>query len=136
MAFTGYLLKLGASETEFPMKYMRYESYSVSPDQRLDLDSTRDVTGVLHRTVLAHTATKISFNMPMMNNTEMQAALAYFKNAFSDSQARTITVKYYDEWTDAYKSGTFYMPDINFSIRQIDGNTINYGETKVTFIEY
>lgn len=136
MAFSGYLLKLGAGETEFPLKYIRYETYSASPDQRLDLDSTRNTTGYLFRTVLAHTATKITFNMPMMNNTDMQAALAYFKNAFSDSQARTIQVKYYDEWTDDYKTGTFYMPDINFTIRQIDGNTINYGETKVTFIEY
>ena len=136
MAFNGYLIALGTAETQFPLKYMRYESYSTTPDQRLDLDSTRDTTGVLHRTVLAHTATKITFNMPMMSNREMQLALAYFKNAFSDSQARTIKVKYYDEWTNGYKSGTFYMPDINFTIRQIENGIINYGETKVTFIEY
>lgn len=136
MAFTGYLIALGVGETQFPLKYMRYETYEVTPDQRLDLDSTRDTTGVLHRTVLSHTATKIVFNMPSMNNTELQKALAYFNNAFSDAQARTITVKYYDEWTNGYKSGTFYMPDIQFHIRNIDGNTINYGETKITFIEY
>lgn len=140
MAFNGYLIALGTAKTQFPLKYMRYESYQTTPDQRLDLDSTRDTTGVLHRTVLAHTATKIEFNMPMMSNREMQLALSYFKNAFSDAQARTIQVEYYDEWTDSYKTGRFYMPDIHFQIRQIERigstNVINYGETRIAFIEY
>ena len=136
MAFNGYLIALGAGETQFPLKYMRYESYVTVPDQRLDLDSTRDTTGVLHRTVLAHTATKITFNMPCMTSRELQLALSYFKIAFADSQARRLTVKYYDEWTNGYKTGTFYMPDLNFTIRNIEGNTINYNEVKVTLIEY
>ena len=141
--FQGYLIAVRDNTDTFkpfPIKYMRYESYAVSPDQRLDLDSTRDTTGVLHRTVLAHTATKITFNMPSMDSMTMQYALSFFKTAFTqtngDTQAHKLEVKYYDEWEDDYKTGVMYMPDIQFAIRSIDNHLLNYGETKVTFIEY
>ena len=141
--YAGYLLAVRDTQDAFtpiPLEYMRYESYNVAPDQRLDLDTTRDTTGVLHRTVLAHTATKVSFNVPSMPGWRIQELLGYFRTAFKqtngDTQAHKLELKYYDEWEDDYKTGIMYMPDIQFQIRNIDGSTINYCETKVTFIEY
>ena len=145
MAFSGYLIGFkdgNGTLVKFPIKYMRYETYKTSPDQRLDLDSTRDTTGVLHRTVLNHTATKVEFNMPYMDKTSLQAALKFIKDAFGypdgNTQARKLRLRYYDEWTDDYKEGIFYVPDIQFTIRNIDAvnNKINYGETRIAFIEY
>lgn len=141
--FAGYLIAVRNSQNVFtpiPLDYMRYESYNVAPDQRLDLDTTRDTTGVLHRTVLAHTATKVTFNVPCMPAWKVQELFDYFRTAFKqtngDTQAHKLELKYYDEWEDEYKTGIMYMPDITFQIRNIDGRTINYSETKVTFIEY
>lgn len=143
MAFSGYLISVRNSSdvfTPIPLDYMRYESYSISPEQRLDLDTTRSTVGTLLRTVLAHTATKVSFNAPSMDSTKMQVLLGYFKTAFAktngDLQEHKLELEYYDEWSDSYKTGIFYMPDIQFAIRNIEGNTVNYSETKITFIEY
>ena len=145
MAFSGYLIAFTDNSNnliKFPNKYIRFESYEIAPNQRLDLDSTRDTTGVLHRNVLAHTATKVSFNMPAMNNTELQNALTYFTNAWGyntgDTQARKCKVTYWNEMKNTYESMICYMPDIKFTIWNLDENTnvINYGETKISFIEY
>lgn len=143
MAFAGYLIAFednGGNTIPFPMKYMRYETFEIAPDQRLDLDSTRDTTGVLHRTVLDHTATKVSFTMPSMNKYAMQDALSYLKAAWNyntgNEKARKCLLTYYDEFEDDYKQMVCYTPTITFTIRNIDGNDINYNETKISFIEY
>lgn len=137
MAFSGYLIKLGGSSgTTLPLKYMRYETYKVTPDQRLDYNSTRDSTGVLHRTALSHTASKIEFNLPRMTNTDVNAFMTLVKGVWTSTAERKLTLYYYDPETNGYKTGTFYMPDIDFTITNIKGNTIWYAETRVAFIEY
>lgn len=144
MAFDGYLIAFIDDDNtlvKFPLKYMRYESYNVS-NHRLDLDSTRDTTGVLHRTVLTHSSTKLYFNMPSMTGADLQTAMTFFRNAMEYSTgntlARKLLVNYYDVETDTYRNGIFYMPDPAFVIRNIDevNKIVNYGETKITFIEY
>ena len=59
MAFSGYLIKFTAANgtvTEFPITYIRYETYKATPNQRMDLDPTRDTTGLLHRNALQQAA--------------------------------------------------------------------------------
>lgn len=139
MAFNGYLIMLGGSlGTVLPLKYMRYETYKVTPNQRMDYNSTRDSTGVLHRTALAHTATKIEFTTPRMSNTDFYNMLTLIKNRWTSVQERRITLYYYDPETNSYKTGTFYMPDIEYTITNIDTRTnkIMYAETRIAFIEY
>ena len=139
MAYNGYLIMLGGNlGTVLPLKYMRYETYKITPNQRLDYNSTRDSTGVLHRTALSHTATKIEFNTPRMTNSDMNALLALIKNKWTSNKERKIVLYYYDPETNGYKTGTFYMPDIDFTISNIDGRTgtIWYTETRFAFIEY
>ena len=53
--YQGYLVKIGNIKLEY--KYIQYGSYTVTPNQRQDLDSFRDNNGYLHRTVLSHIAT-------------------------------------------------------------------------------
>ena len=139
MGFNGYLIKLGGEYGDvLPLKYMRYETYQCSPNQRMDFMSTRDSNGVLHRTVVSHTATKIEFNIPRMDNDNIESFMRLIRSHFTNAQARTLTLYYYDMENNDYKTGTFYMPDINFTISNIDEWThkINYAETRVAFIEY
>lgn len=142
MAFNGYLIKLGGSTgVELPMKYIKYETYKITPNQRLDLDTTRDTTGMLHRNVLSHTAMKVEFETIPMDNYNVAALMTLLRNSFSDSQARKVTLDYYDVETDAYKTGTFYMPDIQWTIRNVDlrnsdHKVINYNGARLAFIEY
>jgi len=139
MAYNGYLIMLGGNlGTVLPLKYMRYETYKITPNQRLDYNSTRDSTGVLHRTALSHTATKIEFNTPRMKSSDMNALMNLIKAKWTSSAERKITLYYFDPETNGYKIGTFYMPDIDFTISNIDGKTgtIWYTETRFAFIEY
>lgn len=139
MSFNGYLIKLGGSAgTPLPITYMRYDTYKVTPNQRMDLDPTRDTTGLLHRNTLAHTATKIEFNTPRFTNSVIGTLNTLIQSAMSDRQARKIDLEYYDPETDSYKTGTFYMPDVAYQIVNVDAvkNIINYNETRYAFIEY
>lgn len=139
MAYSGYLIKLGGSNgTELPMKYIKVEGYDITPNQRMETEAKRDVTGVLHRNTVTHTASKIEFNTPCITNAEANALMTLFRNAWTNSTERKITLYYYDMENDSYKTGDFYMPDIKFSIDHIDNtrNIIYYKETRIAFIEY
>ena len=135
MAFNGtYLIKAGG--TVLPMKYMKLEGYDITPNQRMESEAKRAITGYLHRTTVAHTATKIEFNTPPMTNLDLNAMMSIFRGAWSSTIERKLDLEYYDMETDSYKTGTFYMPDVKFSIDHIDGNMIYYKETRIAFIEY
>jgi hypothetical protein len=138
MAFNGYLIKLGGlSGTILPMKYMKLAGYNSTPDQRMESDAKRAVTGLLHRTTVEHTATKVEFNTPMMTNMEVADMMSLFRNAWTSNSERKLDLEYYDEETDSDKVGTFYMPDIKFPIDHIDleHNIVYYGEIRIAFIE-
>ena len=137
MAFSGYLIKIGGSEgTTLPMKYVKAEAYTITPNQRMESEAKRSVTGVLYRTTVEHTASKIEFNTPVLKNSDMNAMMALFRDAWTSTIERKLTLEYYDMETDSYKTGEFYMPDIKFEIMRIEGNTIYYNETRIAFIEY
>lgn len=139
MAYSGYLIKVGgASGVILPLKYMKIEAYDITPNQRMEVEAKRDVTGVLHRTTVAHTASKIEFNTPILTNADIDDLMTMFRNAWTSTAERKLNLQYYDMETNSYKTGTFYMPDIKFQINRIDSakNIIYYKETRIAFIEY
>ena len=139
MAFAGYLIKIGGSNgVVLPLEYIKLSGYNSTPNQRMESEAERAVTGLLHRTTVEHTATKVEFTTPMMTNLEVATMMTMFRSAWTSTAERKLDLEYYDEETDSYKTGTFYMPDIKFSIDHIDRalNLIYYGETRIAFIEY
>ena len=138
MAFNGYLIKVGGTlGTPLPMKYIKVEGYTITPNQRMESEAKRAVTGVLHRTTVAHTSTKIEFNTPIMINSDVDNMMTLFRNAWTSTSERKLTLQYYDMETDSYKEGTFYMPDTKFQIHHIKANNvIVYKENRIAFIEY
>lgn len=139
MYFQGFLIMLGGKNgTVLPNRFIRYDTYEVEPAQRLDLDSTRDLTGVMHRNVLQHTATRIDFTVPHLSNLEHDFLMDLLRNNMSNKHAKKITLYYWNDEVHDYREGVFYMPDLKFKIRSIDekNGTILYDECKLTFIEY
>ena len=139
MAYNGYLIKLGGSGgTILPMQYIKVGEYNITPNQRMESEAKRSVTGYLHRSTVAHTATKVEFNTPIMTNRDMDALMTLIRNAWSNTLERKLNLEYYDMETNSYKTGTFYMPDVKFSISRIDEdlNLVIYNETRFAFIEY
>lgn len=131
MAFNGYLIKVGSYT--IPLTYIQLESYQSSPDQRQDLDSYRDANGLLHRTVLPHTATKIEFETTYLTMAQMQDLIQGIRNNYTEQISRTCTLTYYDEETDSYKTGTFYLPG---TMTYKMYNKEIYAPTRFAFIEY
>ena len=136
MAVSDYLLKVGG--VKVPLNTIKYETYKITPDQRLDFNSTRSTDGYLHRNAVQHTATKIEYETPPMDSNKQAALMTIFRNAWTSYAERKCIVEYFDPETNGYKSGFFYMPDIQWVIRNIDVNNhiINYNQCRIAFIEY
>ena len=128
MAFAGYLLKING--TIFPNKYIQLDSYASTPNQIMDIDTYRDADGVLHRNTLEHTASKIDFNTPYLNLANKINFQSYIPTR------KQLTLEYWNDETNAYAAGTFYVPDIAYEIYQTTSNDIIYKPIRVAFIEY
>lgn len=139
MAYGNFLIKLGGSSgTALSLEYIQYETYKVTPNQRMDIEAGRDSTGLLHRSVVGHTATKVEFETPYMDSSRVGTMMSLIKSYWTSTKERKINLQYYDPETDSYKTGTFYMPDIEFNIRNIDTvkKVVNYDPIRIAFIEY
>lgn len=131
MAFQNYLIKVG--NYTIPLTYMKLESYKAAPDQRQDLDAYRDADGHMHRNPLAHTATKIEFETPYLYRKQMQELIQNIRLNFTNELERRCEVEYYDDETNDYKVGTFYLPgtmEYNLYNKDI------YAPSRFAFIEY
>lgn len=143
MAFQGYLIKVGYVDaqnpgTEIPLTYMRAETYTVTPQQRMEWSAERDTTGLLFRTTVPNMPPKIEFETPLMTNTEISALNAMLQAAYINVNERKLKIEYYDPESDSYKTHECYMPDVNYKIRNVDtvNNVINYQQLRYAFIGY
>jgi len=138
--FAGWLIKCVTNGTpvEIPLKYMRAETYTVTPDQRMEWSAERDVTGVLHRETVQNLPPKIEFNTPLMTNSDINALNSIIKAAFTNYLQRNVTIQFYDPERDQYWEWDCYMPDVKYNIRNADtvNNIINYEELRYAFIGY
>jgi len=140
MAFSGYLIKLmgGTAET-LPLKYVALESYSCTPDQRMESKASRATTGLLHRTTVEHKPMKIEFETPaMMTNVDVATLNAMIQSHFTDSLQRKLTIEFYNNETDSYREAECYMPDVQYKIIRVDKgkNLLYYDKIRYAFIEY
>ncbi len=132
MAYAGYLLKVNG--VIFPNKYILMDSYKSTPHQLTDLDSYTDGDGELHRNVLPHTRSKIWFDTGILiasEKTEIKSIIPMSKTG----RVR-MTVEYWADDIDAYDTGSFYVPDVEFPIYDADNAMIIYNSISITFIEY
>ena len=142
--FRGYLIKLkgkGNNPDEvLPLKYMGVGSYSCTPNQRMESSANRATDGVLHRTTVSHTATKIEFDTPNITNEDVAELNALLQSHMTNRLQRKISIKYYDPENDDYKTADCYMPDVQYKINSIvEGGQygkILYTPIRYAFIEY
>lgn len=127
--FKGYLLR-NTAVGKIPIGFIKANSYSSTPNQQSDKNTYVDEQGLLHRDVLPHTSTKIEFEtVPMNLNQKIQ-----FQKFFPSRT--TVELEYWNDETNDYEIGTFYVPSIEFSVYAVWGNDIRYNPTRVAFIEY
>lgn len=140
MAFNGKLLelKINNSYTAFPTDLVNSESYKVTPDQRMEASANRASSGKLIRSTVSHTASKIELNTIILTNSQLATIETLLTNAYTDSLQRKLELRYYVPQSDSYKTGEFYVPDVDYDILRIDKdkNIIWYSSVRYAFIEY
>lgn len=129
--FEGWLLKING--VEFPTKYIRADTYKVTPDQITDLDDYTDNDGRFHKNELPAKATKIEFHIIPLRLRDMKNVLQIIP---SDNDS--IIIEYWNPRKSIYQSGQAYVPDISYEPYMVyrDIKDILYKETRVAFIEY
>lgn len=134
MAFNGsWYIKVG--NYPIPLEYMAYRTYKSSTNVQ-DLDSYRDADGVLHRNVLPHIVHKTEFETPILTNKQFRTLMNKLRENMptaADKLARNVQLTYYDEETDSYNTGSFYMPG---TMEFTHFNKQIYEPTRIAFIEY
>ena len=136
MSFNGYLLKMGVDV--FPLSFVYKESYKVTANRRQELDSSRNANGKLQRNILEHMPSTISFQTKPMWNDELDKMMSFIRSHYSVENERKLVLEYYSPDINAYKTGEFYMPDMDFPINRVDlaQNRIFYNGFQLEFIEY
>lgn len=131
--FEGWLLKING--VEFPTKYIRADTYTVTPDQETDLDDYTDADGIFHRNILPAKATKIEFSTPHMWLPDMVKVLEIIPDNDSDNE---IAIEYWNPRRLCYQSGTAYISDVSWEPYMINvyRKNIMYKEVRFAFIEY
>lgn len=128
MSFAGYLLKVNGNI--IPMKYIAHKSYRTTPNTIIDLDAYRDADGRMHRSPLPHTVSSIEFNTPYIHLNEKMALQDLLPSR------KILAIQYWNDETNTYTSGDFYIPDVTYEIYGVDGNDILYSPIAYKFIEY
>lgn len=140
MSFDGGLIYLynpsSGQYDNLPLSYMFKESYKVTPNRRQDLDSGRNANGVLERNVLDHTASTIEFETKPTWNKTIGELNQFIRSHYIVEKEKKLDIRYYCPDLDDYKTGVFYVPDIEYPIMRVDGNRIFYNNITYEFIEY
>lgn len=128
MAYQGWLLKFEGRI--FPMKFIAHHSYDATPNQIQDEDSYQDGDGKLHRNILPHNRSKIEWNTPFMHLADKQEMQSYFPDR------KKMVVEYWNDETNSYTEGEFYVPDIKFTYYDAQETDIRYNPIRIAMIEY
>lgn len=134
MAYKGYLIKIG--NYIFPLSMIKAESYKAT-NYGQDLDSTRDVNGILHRTALENTAPKVEFETRnMLDNTQVSSIFANIQANYTNAVEKKASVEVYVPVLNKYVTSDMYMADFEPTIYFADEKEIKYLSTRMAWISY
>lgn len=134
MAYKGYLIKIG--NYIFPLSMIKAESYKAT-NYGQDLDSTRDVNGILHRTALENTAPKVEFETRnMLDNTQVSSIFANIQANYTNAVEKKASVEVYVPELDRYVTSDMYMADFEPTMYFADEKEIKYLSTRMAWISY
>lgn len=136
MAFAGYLMRKPNTTTYFPEKLIVWGSYECTPDIRQDKDPMRDISGVLHRSVVPARASTIKFTTPILHLSEKQQIQTFFNSCMVNSAERKVRIEFWDDENNVYKTEYMYIPDIKYTIMYHTANDIVYAPVDYELIGY
>lgn len=133
--FQGYLLKFG--DTVFPHEYLDMDACTSTPNQRTEADAWTDANNLLHRETYAKYRTKEEYqtinDLSLDEKIEIQDIM---RSGLINEKERKYRVTYWNDETNTYTTGEFYVPDTEFKRNRIENGTIYYGPIRIALIEY
>ena len=123
---------------KFPDKYIKLDSFEVTPNQREEVKAYRDdYTRNLHRVTAQGTKNKIAFiTRPDLRLAEVYEIDYFFKSAESSALERKVRLKYWNQEDYVYEIGDFYRPNKSYKYKKISDNDIQFDEIGYELIEY
>ena len=134
----GYFFKAVATGRIFPNEYINWASYDSTPNHREEIKAYRDEnTRDLTRITAAGKKTSIHFDTrPKLNLEQKMDIQNFFTSAESDPDQRRITLEFWNDEENTYKTGDFYRPNLQFKIRKITDDDIFYESMSMDLVEY
>lgn len=132
MAYAGYLIQVG--NYVVPLDSMIAKSYKVTYAV-LDVDSYRDADGYLHRQALRKIPT-VEVTINPKDSSDIPTIFANIMSQSSVPLEKRVSASVFCPEINDYYSGDFYIPDTDFTIRNVDSNTVYYEPLKLKMIGY
>lgn len=108
--FRGYYIKIG--DCTFSSPAIKREGYKCTPRIVMVTGEERVASGKLIIKPLEHRPTKLSITFPVMTPEQYRYYCKAFRGKLTNEPEMYLTVEYYDDEEDAYRTGTFYHTDI------------------------
>ena len=122
----------------FPDKYIKLDSFEVTPNQREEIKAYRDdYSRNLHRVTAPGTKSKIAFiTRPDLHLSEVYEIDSFFTTAEIVELERKVRLKYWNQEDYQYKTGYFYRPNHPYKYKKISDSDIQFDEIGFELIEY
>lgn len=122
-------------------KYIAADNLNITPGRAQDLDSYVNANGYLKRNVLKHMRDGIAFSTIYMKNTTMRSFMNILTTGMKQKDCaglpeKKIRIRYFNEWTNDYDHGFFYVPDVQFQYGGTYEGVPTYMPISWEFIEY
>lgn len=126
--YNGYRIKLNG--TIFPNKYIAKGSFKITNQKRV-IEIWKDSNQVEHEVTVASTKALITFTIIPRSFAEHQKIMEFTALRYGG----TVTVEYYDDKNDVYKTASCRLENITFSHRNTYGGSLQYDSANVKLIE-
>lgn len=124
--YKGYRMKING--VVFPDNYIAKGSYSCVEKKRV-VETWKDANLVEHEISTGIPKATIAFSIAQHLTENHAAIIAFFQ------QEDNITVEYYSDRTDSYRTANFRLTPIQFAHKFAVGNRVLYEKAKVTLTE-
>ena len=135
MAFKGWLVKFG--DVVLPNDYL--EKYKDKSNMRTEIDAFRDSKTIsLHRTTSPYYKSQITLPIRKLYYGEKILLKAIIDAAITNPVERKLTATYWNSEDMDYKSGEFYIADIEYVVSNVNERKLDmvYEPFEIVLTEY
>lgn len=122
------LIKKG--DIEFPMRLIAEGGYSSVPNRQQDKNSYVNADGKLNRKILPHTRSGLILTLLDMSQSDKEFVQTFYP------KREYVELYYWNDEDNAMKTGIFYVPDIEYTIKSVKSGVKTYKGFTLELIEY